>query len=346
MRRTFSPRVLPRQNGFAGLFQLDFASKLFSRNYADPVLVSTADGVGSKLRIAILTDRHDTVGVDLVAMSVNDAICSGAEPLFFMDYVAMAEENSERLAHIVKGVSNGCLQADCALLGGETSIMPDLLDEGDYDLAGFCVGVVERKNMITGAAIVPGDVILGVVSSGFHSNGFSLVRKVVFDMAGLGVNDFVPELQKTVGETLLNPTSIYAAPVRRVLSNYRNNVVHGLAHVKGGGIALALDRILPNDCQAVIDRNEWKPAPEFAWLAELGSIDQEAMYRVFNMGLGLLIVINRRFESGIRRIFEEYRIDCVRIGEIRSGAKECIWKDGKSAHAEALPEAEQPMVDH
>ena len=187
LHRTYSPRVIPSDGGFAGLFQLDFQNQLFARRYEEPVLVSCTDGVGTKLKVAQLAGVHNTVGIDLVAMSVNDAICCGAEPLFFLDYVAMSHDDPVLLEQIVEGVSNGCTEADCALLGGETAIMPDIYARGDYDLAGFCVGVVERKHLIDGHAITPGDTIVGVASSGLHSNGFSLIRKVVFDLAGLGV---------------------------------------------------------------------------------------------------------------------------------------------------------------
>src|SRR5262245_40402639 len=266
MHRTFSPRVMRLDGGFAGLFKLDFTSRLFSRNYDDPVLVSCTDGVGTKLKVAVLVDRHDAVGIDLVAMSVNDALCCGAEPLFFLDYVAMSHDDPERLEQIVRGVSDGCLEADCALLGGETAIMPDIYARGDYDLAGFCVGVVEKKHLIDGQSITPGDMVLGVASSGLHSNGYSLVRKVVFDMAGLGVRDDVPELGQTVGEALLAPTRIYARPVRKILQYYRvKNVVHGIAHITGGGLRDNLERILPAGTRAVLDRNSWPVPKVFGW---------------------------------------------------------------------------------
>ena len=185
LHRTFTPRVMPLDGGFAGLFQLDFANHLFARNYEEPVLVSCTDGVGTKLKVAQLVGRHNTVGIDLVAMSVNDALCCGAEPLFFLDYVAMSHDDPPLLEQIVEGISNGCLEADCALLGGETAIMPDLYARGDYDLAGFCVGVVERKRVIDGKRIAPDDVVIGVASSGLHSNGYSLARKIVFDIGQL-----------------------------------------------------------------------------------------------------------------------------------------------------------------
>jgi phosphoribosylformylglycinamidine cyclo-ligase len=210
LRRTHSPRVLPNEGGFAGLFQLDFAGGLFARKYRDPVLVSGTDGVGTKLMVAQLAGRHDTVGIDLVAMCANDVLCCGAEPLFFLDYVAMSHDDPPLLEAIVRGISDGCLQADMALVGGETAIMPDLYQRGDYDLAGFCVGVVERAKVLDGSTIVPSDMVLGVASSGIHSNGYSLVRKIVFDIAGLKAGDFVEPCGATVGEVLLRPTTIYA----------------------------------------------------------------------------------------------------------------------------------------
>ncbi|MCH5375812.1 MAG: phosphoribosylformylglycinamidine cyclo-ligase, partial [Planctomycetes bacterium] len=228
MHRTFSPRTIKLDGGFAGLFRLDFDSPLFARKYEDPVLVSCTDGVGTKLKVAQRCGRHDTVGIDLVAMCVNDAICCGAEPLFFLDYVAMSHDDPPLLEQIVQGISDGCVDADCALLGGETAIMPDLYQSGDYDLAGFCVGVVDRKNLIDGRTIAPGDQLIGVASSGLHSNGYSLVRKVVFDMGGLTVDQRIDQLGQTVGDALLTPTRIYAQALRKVLNYYKvKNVVHG-----------------------------------------------------------------------------------------------------------------------
>ena len=221
LHRTFSPRVISLEGGFAGLFQLDFASELFARRYENPVLVSCTDGVGTKLKVAQKLGAHDTVGIDLVAMSVNDALCCGAEPLFFLDYVAMSHDDPTLLEQIVSGISAGCVEADCALLGGETAIMPDLYARGDYDLAGFCVGVAERSKLIDGKAISAGDVVLGVASSGLHSNGFSLARRVVFDIAQLAVDDLIEELGETVGQALIRPTRIYVRPLRRVLGYYK-----------------------------------------------------------------------------------------------------------------------------
>jgi phosphoribosylformylglycinamidine cyclo-ligase len=328
MHRTFSPRVMKLDGGFAGLYQLDFANRLFSRNYEDPVLVSCTDGVGTKLKVAILVGRHDTVGIDLVAMSVNDALCCGAEPLFFLDYVAMSHDDPSRLEAIVRGISDGCIEADCALLGGETAIMPDIYSRGEYDLAGFCVGVVERKELIDGRSISPGDIVVGLPSSGLHSNGYSLVRKVVFDLAGLGVHDRVPQLgDVTVGEALLAPTQIYARPIRKILQHYRQkSVIHGLAHITGGGLRDNLERILPEGTRAVLDRTSWKVPPVFHWLQGLGDIDDDEMERVFNMGIGMTLVFHPRHEANIRHILSDCGFESWVLGEIQAGPRAVVWK--------------------
>jgi phosphoribosylformylglycinamidine cyclo-ligase len=327
MHRTFSPRVMKLDGGFAGLFKLDFASRLFSRNYDDPVLVSCTDGVGTKLKIAVLVDKHDTVGLDLVAMSVNDALCCGAEPLFFLDYVAMSHDDPERLEAIVRGVSDGCVEADCALLGGETAIMPDIYARDDYDLAGFCVGVVERKHLIDGRSITPGDIVIGVASSGLHSNGYSLVRKVVFDLAGLGVHDEVKDLGQTVGEALLAPTRIYARPVRKILQYYRQkNVVHGIAHITGGGLRDNLERVLPEGTRALLDRTSWQVPPVFPWLQGLGNIDDDEMERVFNMGIGLALVFDPYFENSIRHMLADFGLQSWVLGQITAGQRSVTWR--------------------
>jgi phosphoribosylformylglycinamidine cyclo-ligase len=327
MHRTFSPRVLKLDGGFAGLFQLDFASRLFERKYDDPVLVSCTDGVGTKLKVATLVDKHDTVGIDLVAMSVNDALCCGAEPLFFLDYVAMSHDDPERLEALVKGVSDGCVEADCALLGGETAIMPDIYARGEYDLAGFCVGVVERKHVIDGRSIAPGDIVLGIASSGLHSNGYSLVRKVVFDLAGLGIHDQVPELGQTVGEALLTPTKIYARPIRRILQHYKvKHVVHGIAHITGGGLRENLERILPDGVQAILEQGSWPTPPVFSWLQKLGGIEDAEMERVFNMGVGLAIVFSPYYETTITGLLSDAGLAHWKIGHIAAGPKSVVWK--------------------
>jgi phosphoribosylformylglycinamidine cyclo-ligase len=326
LSRTHSPRVLPLEGGFAGLFQLDFSSPLFARRYVDPVLVSCTDGVGTKLKVAQLAGVHNTVGIDLVAMSVNDAQCCGAEPLFFLDYVAMSDDDPQRLEEIVEGISAGCIESDCALLGGETAIMPDLYARGDYDLAGFCVGVVERKRVIDGKAIAAGDVLIGVASSGLHSNGYSLARKVAFDIAGLAVDTYIDELGRTVGQELLEPTRIYVRSLRRVLANYKvKGVVHGIAHITGGGLHENLERILPENTQAVIERGSWKVPPVFGWLQRLGEIDAAEMDRVFNMGLGLVLVVSPYYADSIRHQFADCGLESWSIGQVIAGPRGVRW---------------------
>ena len=326
LRRTYTPRVISQHGGFAGLFQLDFNNPLFARRYDDPVLVSCTDGVGTKLKVAGLVGRHDTVGIDLVAMSVNDALCCGAEPLFFLDYVALSHDDPALLEQIVRGISSGCLEADCALLGGETAIMPDLYATGDYDLAGFCVGVVERRKLLDGSAITPEDVVLGVASSGLHSNGYSLARKVVFDIAGLGVDDLVPELGMTAGEALMEPTTIYARPVRSILSHYTvKHVIHGIAHITGGGLLENLQRLLPHHCAARIDRASWPVPPVFTWLQSLGDIDPDEMQRVFNMGVGLVLVASPFYADSIRHQLARFGLDSWAIGRIVHGDGTAGW---------------------
>ena len=320
MHRTFTPRVVRNDGGFAGLYALDFAKSIFSRNYQEPILVSGTDGVGTKLKVAIKAGYHGTVGIDLVAMCVNDVLCTGAEPLFFLDYVAMSKDNPPLLEEIVKGISDGCIDAECSLLGGETAIMPDLYQQDDYDLAGFCVGVVERKNLISGKEIAPGDVILGVNSSGIHSNGFSLVRKVVFDAAGLTMDTHVDELGTTVGKTLMTPTLIYSRLTRAVLSHYRiKNVVHGIGHITGGGILENTERILPPHVDLVFERGSWDVLPVFNWLARLGNVEQKEMDHVFNMGIGLVLIVSPYYAASIKSIVESQGYQCWNIGQVVSG---------------------------
>ncbi len=326
--RTFSPRVVPLEQGFAGLFQLDFRSPLFARNYKEPVLVACTDGVGTKLKVAGMVGVHDTVGLDLVAMSVNDALCCGAEPLFFLDYVAMPKDDPPLLEQIVSGIAAGCIEADCALLGGETAILPDMYAPGDYDLAGFCCGVVERRGVIDGRAIVPGDVVLGLASTGFHSNGYSLVRKVVFEMAGLKVSDYVDELGETVGEALLKPTRIYVRPVRKVLNHYRvKNVVHGIAHITGGGLLENFVRIVPEGIRVVIDRGSWSIPAVFPWLQRLGQIEQSEMDHVFNNGIGLVLVVSPYYAESIRHQLADNGVESWVIGRVEAGPRGVTWSE-------------------
>ena len=326
LRRTYSPRVLSRDGDFAGRFQLDFASPLFSRQYTNPVLVSGTDGVGTKLKVAQLVGVHNTVGIDLVAMSINDAICLGAEPLFFLDYIAMSHDDPALLEQIVEGISAGCVDSDMALLGGETAIMPDLYAHGDYDLAGFCVGVVEKDEVIDGTTIAPDDIVLGVASSGLHSNGFSLARKAVFETGGLGVDDRIEELDATVGELLLEPTRIYSRLVRAVLGHYKvKHVVHGIAHVTGGGLHENLERVLPEGAAVSIERGSWEVPGVFHWLQKLGAIDEEEMDRVFNMGVGLALVVSPFYADSIRDQIRKLGLGCWTIGCVNQGERGVRW---------------------
>jgi len=326
LARTMTPRVVPLDQGFAGLFALDFPAPLFARKYKDPLLVACTDGVGTKLKVAAKMGAYHTVGIDLVAMSVDDALCCGAEPLFFLDYVAMPKDDPRVLEQIVEGIAAGCVQCDCALLGGETAILPDMYAPGDFDLAGFCVGVVERRHVIDGKAIAPGDLVLGLASSGLHSNGYSLARKVVFDLAGLDVGDRVEELGQTVGEALLEPTRIYARAVRKVLSYYRvKNVVHGIAHVTGGGLCENLARVVPEGVQLVLDRGSWPVPPVFAWLQRLGQIEQAEMDQVFNLGVGLVLVVSPYYAESIRHQLAQSGIESWTIGRAQAGPRGVVW---------------------
>ena len=326
MHRTFSPRVVRNDGGFAGLFQLDFNCALFARNYQEPVLVSGTDGVGTKLKVAQLLGKHDTVGIDLVAMCVNDILCCGAEPLFFLDYVAMSRDNPPLLEQIVSGISQGCVRGDCALLGGETAIMPDLYQRDDYDLAGFCVGVAEKRHLISGQQIAADDCVIGIQSSGFHSNGFSLVRKVVFDKAGLEIGTQVAELGTSVGEALMTPTLIYAKLVRQVLQYYKvKQVVHGIAHITGGGLLENTERILPPGVDLVFDRSAWAVPAVFPWLQQLGQIEADEMAHVFNMGIGLTFIVNPFYANTIREIAASLGFQSWIIGRAAPGTGRSRW---------------------
>jgi phosphoribosylformylglycinamidine cyclo-ligase len=327
MRRTHTPRVIDNLGGYASLFSLDYNSRLFAKNYRHPVLVTCTDGVGSKLKIAQLLNQHRTVGIDLVAMSVNDCLCTGGEPLVFLDYLAMPKDDPALTRELVKGISDGCIEADCALTGGETAILPDSYQPGDYDLAGFCVGVVERDHIVNGKSIQPGDVVVGLASSGLHSNGYSLVRKVVFDVAKLGVHDFVPELNKTVGAELLEPTRIYVRAVKQLLQHYpvKRRVIKGLAHITGGGLVDNLPRILPPGRRVQLVRDSWPIPPVFTWLQRLGNIPPAEMERVFNLGIGFVVIARPYFaESMIRQLAEE-RIAAWKIGTISAGEPGVEW---------------------
>ncbi len=321
LKRTHTPRVLDGFGGFASLFSLDYNSRLFARNYRRPVLVACTDGVGTKLKVAALMHKHDTVGIDLVAMSVNDCLCTGGEPLLFLDYLAMPKDDPELTRDLIKGISDGCMEADCSLVGGETAILPDFYAPGDYDMAGFCVGVVERDRIVNGKSIRPGDVVLGLASTGLHSNGYSLARKVVFDHAGLKVTDRVPELGRTVGEELLEPTRVYVRPVKNILQHYpvKKRVVRGLAHITGEGLEGNVPRVLPPGCRVFLRKGSWQVPPVFGWLQRLGGIDEAEMFRVFNMGVGFVMIVSRYYAESIQRQLCEDRVPTFEIGEVREG---------------------------
>lgn len=323
VQRTHRPGVIPPPfpprkggkgvGGFAALFDLSAAAK-----YTNPVMVTCTDGVGSKLKVAGLMQKFDTVGIDLVAMSVNDLICTGGEPLCFLDYLAMHKDDPALTARIVKGIADGCLESGCALVGGETAILPDFYQPGDFDLAGFAAGVVERDKLIDGRAIATGDVVIGLASSGIHSNGYSLVRKAVFDAAGLKVSDFVPELGQTVGEALLTPTRLYAKPIRRLLEVHEGGI-HGLANITGGGLPDNVGRILPPDKRVHITRSAWTVPPVFAWLQKCGNVAEIEMFRVFNMGVGFVVISHPDAADGVVSQLTADGIPAWRIGEVRDG---------------------------
>ena len=320
VKKTFSPRVMRLDGGFAGLFQLNgkLSENGPEKKYNDPVLVSCTDGVGTKLKVACQVGRHDTVGIDLVAMSVNDAICCGAAPIFFLDYVAMPKDDPALLEQIVRGIAGGCAESNAALIGGETAIMSDLYQPGEYDLAGFCVGVAERSEIIDGRAIRPGDTLIGVASSGFHSNGYSLIRKAVFEMGGLKASDKVAELGgKTVGEILLEPTRIYVRPALALLEQFKaNDGIRGIAHITGGGLVENLSRILPDGTFASIEEGAWPVPPMFDWLQKLGNIDDDEMARVFNRGIGLVLVVRPDIAAEVRTSLQTMGLESWSIGEI------------------------------
>lgn len=319
VRRTYGPRVLPSHGAFAGLFRLDYNERLFAHNFRDPVLVGCTDGVGSKLLVAIQARRYDTVGIDLVAMNVNDLLCCGAEPLFFLDYIALHHLEPERVAEIIAGIVAGCEQAGCALLGGETAEMPDLYRRRHFDLAGFAVGVVERKRLMRRERVRPGDQLIGLASTGLHSNGYALVRRLLLDEVGLPLNEPVRALGEPLVETLLRPTRIYVRSVLDALHHYRRRVlISGLAHITGGGLPGNIPRLLADDCDAVIRRGAW-PVPSVFGLLEHHGVREEEMYRVFNMGIGFVLAVRPQAAGAVLRRLTRAGEDAHMIGHVRRG---------------------------
>jgi phosphoribosylformylglycinamidine cyclo-ligase len=290
--------------------------------YREPVLVSSTDGVGTKLKVAFVADRHETVGIDLVAMGVNDLLVHGAEPLYFLDYLAVHRVDPARVEAIVSGVAEGCRRAGCALVGGETAEMTDMYAPDEYDLAGFAVGVAERSGIVTGAEIKPGDHVLGLASSGLHSNGFTLVRKAVFESMGLRPGDMMPGLGRSVADELLEPTRIYVKPVLGLLKSVP---VLGMAHVTGGGISENLPRVLPDGCQAVIDPRAWPEPPIFRIIQEAGRIEDAEMRRTFNMGLGYLLVVRPGDAARAAQILSAAGERVFDVGEIRAGGRSVVY---------------------
>ncbi|MEZ6127418.1 MAG: phosphoribosylformylglycinamidine cyclo-ligase [Planctomycetaceae bacterium] len=314
MQKTRTRGVMDLPGGFAGLFRLNAV-----RQWTDPVLVSGTDGVGTKIKLAIMMQQFDTIGIDLVAMCVNDCLCLGATPLLFLDYIAMGKDNPVLLEQLVRGVSDGCVQSGAALLGGETAIMPDLYTDGDFDMAGFCVAAADRSELVNGKErIVAGDVLIGVPSSGFHSNGYSLVRKAVFEHAKLSVDDTIAELGTTVGQTLMTPTRIYAPIVAAVSEAVGNASLHGIAHITGGGLCENLARILPDGVVASLARSSWTVPPVFSWLQQLGNIAGSEMDRVFNMGIGLVVAVPPEAADDARSACSTPDNPAVILGEIKS----------------------------
>lgn len=305
VQKTTRLGVLGGLGGFGGMFDLS------ALNLKEPVLVSGTDGVGTKLMIAFMMNRHDTIGIDAVAMCVNDIIVQGAEPIYMLDYIACGESIPERIEAIVKGISTGCEQAGCALIGGETAEMPGLYASNEYDLAGFAVGACEKANLITGENIKPGDVLIGLASSGIHSNGYSLVRKVLLNEFSL--DDYVEELGCTLGEELLRPTKVYVKPILSALKQFQ---IKGMSHITGGGFIENIPRMLPENMGVELSEGSWKVPPIFKLISSLGKIDQQEMYNVFNMGIGMVIAVDKKDAALLLEHFEQSGEIAYEIGVV------------------------------
>jgi phosphoribosylformylglycinamidine cyclo-ligase len=315
VQRTHRPEVLGGLGGFSGLFQLP-------QGYQEPVLVSGTDGVGTKLKLAHSLNAHCTVGIDLVAMCVNDVLTSGAEPLFFLDYLATGQLQVEQLTQVVSGITQGCYLSGCALLGGETAEMPGFYQPGEYDLAGFCVGIVEKSKLLNGSQVKVGDVVVGLASHGIHSNGFSLIRKVVSDK-GFSWSDR-PEILsgQSLGEVLMTPTCIYVKPI--LAASQAGFEIHGMAHITGGGLPENIPRCLGPEQSVQIDLHQWSIPPIFHWLAEVGEISPSEMFNTFNMGIGFALLVSPSQVNPVLKWFAEQEIAAYRIGEVISGNGEVI----------------------
>jgi phosphoribosylformylglycinamidine cyclo-ligase len=318
VRKTFRKEVLTDIGSFGALFKLDIT------RYKEPVLVSGTDGVGTKLKIAFMADKHDTVGIDLVAMCVNDVLTSGAEPLFFLDYLATGKLIPEKAARIIEGIVEGCREAGCSLIGGETAEMPDFYKENEYDLAGFAVGIVERRDIIDGSEIKHGDIIIGLSSNGLHSNGYSLVRKVFFEYGRMDISDYLPELERPLAEELLRPTKIYVKAVSLLREN--NIPVKGLAHITGGGLTENLPRIIPEGLCPVIRTGTWPLQPIFRLIEDMGKVPAEDMWRTFNMGIGYTVILSEEYAQDALSILKKNGHDSYIIGQIERGQREVRYE--------------------
>jgi len=317
VKKTFRPGVLTDIGSFGALFKLD------TRKYKEPVLVSGTDGVGTKLKVAFLMDKHDTVGIDLVAMCVNDILTSGAEPLFFLDYFATGKLAPEKAARVVGGIVEGCRQAGCALVGGETAEMPGFYSEGEYDLAGFAVGVIDKERIIDGSSIGPGDALIGLSSTGLHSNGYSLARKLFFDALGMEVSHYLPETGTTVGEELIKPTRIYV----KAYEALREKVaVKGMAHITGGGIPGNLPRIFPAGVGATLRKGSWPVPPIFSVIEGMGRVPEDDMKRTFNMGIGYVMVVQEESAVDAASVLKKAGFDAHVIGNIVKGDAEVFYE--------------------
>ena len=319
VRATYRPEVLGDLGGFGGLFALQAAK------YKEPVLVSGTDGVGTKLRLAFMLDKHDTVGQDAVAMCVNDILVQGAEPLFFLDYLAVGKLVPEQAAAVVKGVAAACKESGCALIGGETAEMAGFYADGEYDIAGFAVGVVEKSKIITSERVQEGDVLLALPSSGVHSNGFSLVRKICFEHKGFTGAETFPELQKTLGEELLTPTRLYPRVCLPLIEKFD---IHGMVHITGGGFYENIPRALPEHLAAEVDASAWQTPPIFRLLQEWGNVDGHEMYRTFNMGVGMVIIAAPEEAAKIRAHLASAGEEVYEIGCVKKGAHDVTIKGG------------------
>ncbi|OWR26680.1 phosphoribosylformylglycinamidine cyclo-ligase [Saccharibacillus sp. O23] len=312
VKKTFRPEVMTDLGGFGALFGLNKGA------YEEPVLVSGTDGVGTKLKIAFAMDKHDTIGIDAVAMCVNDIVVQGAEPLFFLDYLATGKVVPEKIEAIVAGIADGCLQSGCALIGGETAEMPDMYTEGEYDIAGFTVGVVDKKKIINGQSIAAGDAVIGLASSGVHSNGFSLVRKLLLEQHGYKLTDEVEELGGTLGATLLEPTKIYVKPLLKLIQSIE---VKGMAHITGGGFIENIPRMLPEGVNVDIRHGAWPVLPIFKLMQSKGNISDSDMYTTFNMGIGLVLVVSDVDKEEALRQLKEAGEEAYLIGQVTEGEK-------------------------